>query len=298
MGNRREDGSLQRAYSKFDHRVLAPVRSVIRPPIRDFAIRKIEELYDIEFGTDDSESLENLQAIYDKLEANPDLNVIVASNHRCHADGPISFWTHDKIRRPQYDQGLLPNLVMPAAHWYMRFDTFRDKPKEVAFYTGNMGFMRVLFGVQTPRVVQSYQIETPPFNYSREDSNRQSVRLKSKLRRMGHADVILYPEGTRSQDGALQYGYEGISLIAMSLKPCMVVPVGHIWEDSVKRSGTSFQSHVKVRLGSPIEYDHRDKENPLSLQTMMAIAALLPPQMRGVYADAQEARQMHLDARG
>jgi CMP/dCMP kinase len=134
------------------------------------------------------------------------------------------------------------------------------------------------------------------FPVRRGEGDRESLR--TALRLLGQGEVIIiFPEGHRS-GGAMIRGLPGVSLIALRAH-APVVPVGIINSPAVFRKGRSFfrRPTLTVRYGEPFtlgpegaRYTREDVERG-GEEIMTRIAALLPPEYRGVYAEAVKAQQ-------
>jgi 1-acyl-sn-glycerol-3-phosphate acyltransferase len=122
------------------------------------------------------------------------------------------------------------------------------------------------------------------------DFNALRVAFK-RLRRGGV--MVLAPEGTRSQSGALLEGRPGASYLATKAN-VPIIPVALMGTEDwlVKSQITRLRrSKVIIKVGKPftlppIKGEYR--ENSLQDHTdeiMLRIAALLPPAYRGVYAN-------------
>lgn len=99
------------------------------------------------------------------------------------------------------------------------------------------------------------------------------------------------PEGTRSETGQLQRGLEGVAFIA-TRSGAPIVPMAFIGTPDFKRNIRRFKrTSVRVIIGPPFylgQTQPRPRREALAEMTdeaMRRIAALLPPEMRGVYAD-------------
>lgn len=104
----------------------------------------------------------------------------------------------------------------------------------------------------------------------------------------------MFPEGTRSRNAQLLPGQTGVAFIALRCG-VPVLPVGISGTQSVKRPGDVFKRpRITLKVGQPISPLGRDGETrgealrDLTLEIMMAIAALLPPEQRGMYGEATE----------
>jgi 1-acyl-sn-glycerol-3-phosphate acyltransferase len=102
----------------------------------------------------------------------------------------------------------------------------------------------------------------------------------------------LAPEGTRSRTGGLSRARSGIAYLAAEA-PAPILPVAACGQERIPHNLKRFRrSRVQVRIGPLIHVDpggrtaatlQRDADRVLE-----AIAAMLPPDYRGVYADAHD----------
>lgn len=93
----------------------------------------------------------------------------------------------------------------------------------------------------------------------------------------------IFPEGTRSKDHSLRTAKTGAARLALGAS-CPLVPVAitgthHILQHGLKRA----VAHVEV--GKPIYPGEEDTPLSLTDTLMFAIALMLPPKMRGAYAE-------------
>jgi 1-acyl-sn-glycerol-3-phosphate acyltransferase len=112
----------------------------------------------------------------------------------------------------------------------------------------------------------------------------------------------LAPEGTRSKTGGLARGKSGVVYIAHQAG-VPIVPLAHFGTERVTRTWLRLRRpEVTVRIGQlftlpPLASTERSAR--LREQTdlvMCHIAALLPPEYRGVYADHPELRRLQAKA--
>ncbi|MBM3144735.1 MAG: 1-acyl-sn-glycerol-3-phosphate acyltransferase [Chloroflexi bacterium] len=99
-----------------------------------------------------------------------------------------------------------------------------------------------------------------------------------------HGQVLgMFPEGTRSRGRGLKTAKTGVARIALKahcpIVPMAVVGTHKMFENFPRRT------KITVSIGEPI-YPRPD-EGPLELtdRVMFAIAGMLPPELRGVYAE-------------
>jgi 1-acyl-sn-glycerol-3-phosphate acyltransferase len=97
-----------------------------------------------------------------------------------------------------------------------------------------------------------------------------------------------FPEGTRSRDHRLHRAHPGIAFLARkSGVPILPVGVTGTSEARLRRSD------IRVRVGEPFQLDHLGldasaTEQDVADAIMRKVAALLPPDMRGEYANEAE----------
>ena len=111
----------------------------------------------------------------------------------------------------------------------------------------------------------------------------------------GHV-LIVFPEGTRSPTGALQEAKEGTTILALRTG-ARIVPIGvsgtrRVWPRG-QRLPHPTRRRVVLRVGEPFTIsapgsgaERRAAQVAATTEIMGRIAALLPPDQRGVYAAA------------
>ena len=123
----------------------------------------------------------------------------------------------------------------------------------------------------------------------RDGNDMSALKTIIRLVRSGNG-VVLFPEGTRSPDGSLQRGKQGIGLIiAKSRAPVQPVRIFGAFEAFPRGSGKITAVPITVVVGEPIRFtpeeldpascggDERALYQQLSDRVMEAIAALEPP---------------------
>ena len=112
--------------------------------------------------------------------------------------------------------------------------------------------------------------------------------------------LIIAPEGTRSHDGVLQSAHPGVVLLALhSGSP--LLPVGFYGAENyttnlrrLKRTG------FHLRVGKPFHLEARGEKVTREVRQLMVeemmyqLALVLPPEYRGVYANASPATPKYL----
>lgn len=112
--------------------------------------------------------------------------------------------------------------------------------------------------------------------------------------------LALSPEGTRSYHGKLQKGLPGTVLLATRsgapLQPVAYYGGEQFWENIKRFKRTDF----KIVVGNPFYIDtkgqplSRDVRQQITDEMMYQLAALLPPQYRGVYENISQASETYL----
>lgn len=127
---------------------------------------------------------------------------------------------------------------------------------------------------------------TGAFPVRRGEGDRRA--LVTALRVLAGGQILgFFPEGHRSESGALLRGKPGIGFLASRVPDVPLVPIAMI--------GTKqpllrliFGGHAVLRVGRPFNLadlteDERRDEQRLTDAVMRRIASLLPPEMRGAY---------------
>jgi 1-acyl-sn-glycerol-3-phosphate acyltransferase len=109
----------------------------------------------------------------------------------------------------------------------------------------------------------------------------------------GGAMLVMFPEGTRSRTGGLGKGHPGTAIIALRTG-APILPVAVTGTEGVRWPWIFLQpysiKHVKVTIGEPfhlppVERVTSEAAAQATDTIMRRIAALLPPNYRGAYAD-------------
>jgi cytidylate kinase len=187
--------------------------------------------------------------------------LIIAANHASSADPVlIGAFLNGRLNRPLNWLGKRELVEMPVIGWFMRQAGIHPVDRATADVEAFRTAMRIL-----------------------ESGNILTV----------------FPEGTRSRDGALQKVREGVAVLALR-SGAPVLPVGVADTDKVWRKGSLLPSPghtVTVRYGEPFRVgellpsgsnggDRRLAKQAATRLIMSRIAELLPPRQRGVYGEA------------
>ncbi len=125
---------------------------------------------------------------------------------------------------------------------------------------------------------------------ARGEVDRKALSQALEVLKAG-ALLAIAPEGTRSKTGALQQGREGPAYLA-SRTGAVIVPVGAYGQEKAVACWKRLRRpHIVVQVGEPFVLPgtpNKAKGPQLAAYTdeiMRRIAALLPPEYRGVYAE-------------
>jgi len=137
----------------------------------------------------------------------------------------------------------------------------------------------------------------------RGEVDRRALRQALATLARGEA-LVVAPEGTRSHHGRLQPARDGIAYIALRAG-ATVLPVAMWGQErffaNLKRLR---RTRVHVRIGQPFRFAHgggkasRDELRAMTREAMYQLAALLPPEYRGVYSDLERASTRFLVKEG
>jgi 1-acyl-sn-glycerol-3-phosphate acyltransferase len=127
---------------------------------------------------------------------------------------------------------------------------------------------------------------TGAFPVRRGEGDRRA--LVTALRVLAGGQILgFFPEGHRSESGALIRGKPGVGFLASRAGNVPIVPIAMIGtKQSLLR--LIFGGHAVLRVGRPFHVDdltdeERHNEQAVTDAVMRRIAALLPSEMRGVY---------------
>ncbi|MGB2710013.1 MAG: lysophospholipid acyltransferase family protein [Conexibacter sp.] len=177
--------------------------------------------------------------------------LILASNHLNNADPPVVA------------------LAMP------RYPTFMAKREMIRWPILGPAFR--IFGA---------------FPVRRGEADLSALRLACDLVNQGKL-LVMFPEGTRSRTGGLTRGHPGTALVALRtgapIMPVAITGSEHLgWPWIFLRPWSV--KHIKVVVGEPfhlppVERITSEATREATDVIMRRIAAMLPPEYRGVYAE-------------
>lgn len=133
----------------------------------------------------------------------------------------------------------------------------------------------------------------------RGEADTKAMRLALKALEENRI-VALAPEGTRSGHGRLQEGKPGVTMLAL-LSGAPILPVVFYGNEHFKHNITRLRrTTFNIVVGRQFYLDaHGEKptrkiRQQMTKEIMYQMAALLPPEYRGLYADLENATQTYL----
>jgi 1-acyl-sn-glycerol-3-phosphate acyltransferase len=125
--------------------------------------------------------------------------------------------------------------------------------------------------------------------------------LRRSLEALRNGQILaIAPEGTRSRHGRLQRGHPGVVTIALK-SGAPILPLAFYGGEKLKENLKRLRrTPFHVAVGEPFTIDPgeervaRDVRRRITQEIMYRIAALLPPEYRGVYADLENATELFL----
>ena len=190
------------------------------------------------------------------------------------AEGPLVLMiNHVDAMDPFIAVGVFPRLVTPLS-------------KIEVFHIPLIGFLTRLYGAIP---IRRGQIDT--------QAMRQALQV------LDQGEVLLVaPEGTRSPTYSLQWGKEGMALMAVRTG-APIIPVAITGAQYAGRYWKQLRRvPVRIVMGEPFRLDpagqplHRPLLRAMTDEAMYRLAAILPPEYRGVYGNLDKATGSHIVA--
>jgi 1-acyl-sn-glycerol-3-phosphate acyltransferase len=164
-------------------------------------------------------------------------------------------------------------------------------PREVTMMAKVELFRTPVFGL----IVRLYGA----FPIRRGEVDRQAIRKAMEVLRGGGA-LLMAPEGTRGGTEQLQQGHHGVTMIALhtgaAILPVAIWGPKHFWSNvaRLRRTRVGMAVGEPFTLKSEAAKPSREEMRAMTDEIMYRLAALLPPEVRGVYSDLTAARKDHL----
>lgn len=142
-------------------------------------------------------------------------------------------------------------------------------------------------GIETHRVIQTYQIDNPEYAYTKMQAYRQNKHFFQRLKELGSQKIptlmIISPEGHRTE-GSMIKGEEGMATAGDLLAPALFVPVGIEYKDKIKKDSLNLFKRVNLTIGDTYLLECNTNNKNLFEEILMPnLAMTLPIEMRGYY---------------
>lgn len=223
----------------------------------------------------DSETRERIEDTREEVFRRDNLSLVFYFNHTTLVDPLLAGNIARRIETRKDSQWIAP----------VSFANTEDKPKN----KGIVLMTKVIeaCGVETHRVIQTYQIDNPEYGYTKEEAFKQNRKFLERLRNLSREEtrkpvcLMISPEGHRT-DGALIKGESGMVTSGKLLAPTLYVPIGIDFEGKQSRGLNTFH-RVNIRLGENfLQETNKSTENQFEV-LMSNLAKALPESRRGHY---------------
>jgi len=164
-------------------------------------------------------------------------------------------------------------------------------PREVVAMSKIESFRDPILGI----IVRLYGA----FPVRRGEMDLRALRQALEVLRNGEV-LLMAPEGTRSKESRLQPGHDGMTFIALRANaPVLPMAIAGVkdFSSNLKRLR---RTDVKIVIGKPFRFQssgkkaRRDVLHQMTEESMYQLAAILPPEYRGVYSDLGSATERFL----
>lgn len=232
----------------------------------------LQRLYRISLTETSHYQIENLRQL---LQQNP-ANLVLYFNHIAPDDPALIF----SLYRGKIDPKNKRKVLLPASIYH---SDFLKEPLFAAFI--HLG--RLLLGYEIVEVVQTDDEGKPRYGYTKVQAFKTYKNLIRAVRNLSRGTFIIAPEGTRSHDGTLQKGKDGIVAISsLFLKngiPTILVPIGITYLTRVNPDSINVGASVSLNVGQPTLFTQDNISDLKFNQIMLNLAVLLPKWQRGYY---------------
>ncbi len=230
------------------------------PRLKSTAIEAVTQLgYRPEL---DLYSRETIQVLKTKLQEQPNLSYIIYFNHIAYDDPLFAAYIANKIN-PENTP-----VIIPTSYSH----TEPDNPDNKKFIA--MVSMASWAGIQTPRVIQAYQLNNEKYDYTSEQAKETYFKffktIKQNKQEFGRVGVLISPEGTRSKTGELGKFEESFTKLVGMLsskdaeekgrEDVVFIPLAIHYLKGYKREKPNFTKPVELSLGLP--YFHKNGDPP------------------------------------
>lgn len=131
--------------------------------------------------------------------------------------------------------------------------------------------------------------------------DRTALRQAEAVLAEAKRALMVAPEGHRSGHGQLQRAHDGLAFLAVRTQavvaPVAVTGVEHFWRNVLRFR----QTDMRVTVGRPFRFAlgeakaDRETLRAMTTEAMYQLAALCPPEYRGVYSDLSQSTTHYLE---
>ena len=200
------------------------------------------------------------------------LNLEVVGLENVPLEGPLILMiNHTSLIDPAMAGGVMPREIVAMS----KIENFRDPI---------LGIIVRLYGA---------------FPVRRGEVDLQATRRALEVLHNGEV-LLMAPEGTRSKECRLQPGHDGMTFMALRANaPVLPMAIAGVKDFSSNFKGLR-RTDVKVAIGKPFRFQlsedkiGRNVLHQMTEEAMYQLAAILPPEYRGVYGDLDSATERFL----
>jgi len=154
-------------------------------------------------------------------------------------------------------------------------------------------------GLETLPVIQTDKDGKPINGHTLAEASEYFAKFTNRLIELVDNDqptaVILFPEGTRSEDGKLQKAKPSIVRIAETLSrntQTICIPIGTIFDEGYERDSMNIGREVEMTVGDPYIMEKGVLVHKTRIATlwMQNLANVLLPNMQGYYEEMPQVR--------
>ena len=223
----------------------------------------------------DGETKERIESTREEVSRRDDLNLVFYFNHTTLVDPLLAGNIAIRIETRKNSQWVAP----------VSFANTENKPENKGIIL--MTKMIESCGVETHRVIQTYQIDNPEHGYTKEEAFKQNRKFLERLRNLRKEEIkkpvslMISPEGHRTE-GSLIKGESGMVTSGKLLAPTLYVPIGIDFEGKQSK-GLNIFHRVNIKLGENfLQETTKPIENQFEV-LMSNLAKALPVSRRGYY---------------
>lgn len=222
------------------------------------------------------ETQQHIIEIKEFLQNNPEYNFIIYFNHISLNDPAVVLHAAEQISPEGHQQ----HLLVPVSYSHAESSNIEGK----AFNSFSKLINKA--SIETVPIIQSYQINHPQFNYTKEQATATYFKYLNRLKELKktgrRTGVLISPEGHRSENGQLSTAEEGIIATGRILAPVIYVPLGVYYRGAYKRNSLNPGKKMFMNVGEIIQQEH-PKNYPSLEEIMKKLAQALPENMQGAW---------------